>query len=107
MSSLTSLLKSQYGSTNKQNTPKSHKRKNYNGIGAQAKKKAKQTEVRHEASEDDEDVQVSNQRRGQKSTAEKRKILSKMMMLLKVQKSLLIQVLLLKMMKTEEGGWLV
>ena len=35
---LTSLLKSQYGTTKNQNTPKSHKRKNYNGIGAQRKK---------------------------------------------------------------------
>ena len=35
---LTSLLKSQYGATKNQNTPKSHKRKNYNGIGAQRKK---------------------------------------------------------------------
>ena len=68
---LTSLLKSQYGSGNKQNTPKSQKRKNYNGIGAQ--KKAKQTEVRHEASEDYEAVQVSQQKRVQKSTAKKRK----------------------------------
>ena len=47
---LTSLLKSQYGSGNNTNTPKSHKRKNYNGIGVQEKKKSSQKDVRHEAS---------------------------------------------------------
>ena len=42
---LTSMLKAQYGTTKKTNTPKSHKRKNYNGIGGQNKKKAKPTEA--------------------------------------------------------------
>ena len=41
---LTSMLKAQYGTAKEVNTPKSHKRKNYNGIGGQAKKKAKPTE---------------------------------------------------------------
>ena len=36
---LTSLLKSQYGASNHEGTPKAHKRKNYKGIGAQNKKK--------------------------------------------------------------------
>jgi hypothetical protein len=37
---LTSMLKAQYGTTKKTNTPKSHKRKNYNGIGGQKLKKS-------------------------------------------------------------------
>ena len=41
---LTSLLKSQYGASNDQGTPKAHKRKNYKGIGAQSKKKKKNRE---------------------------------------------------------------
>ena len=70
---LTSLLKSQYGSGNHTNTPKSQKRKNYNGIGAQTKKKSNKTDVRREASEDNVEESASKQKRVQKNTTEKRK----------------------------------
>lgn len=63
---LTSLLKSQYGQGKNTNTPKSQKRQNYNGIGAQTKTKKKVP--RHEASEH-ENVSITAK---DKNTSEKR-----------------------------------
>ena len=47
---LTSLLKSQYATSKTQNTPKSQKRKNYNGIGGENKKR--RTDLRNDNQEE-------------------------------------------------------
>ena len=56
------MLKSQYGASKDQNTPKSHKRKNYKGIGAQ-KKKSKPAETAESNDTEARTIQTKEKRR--------------------------------------------
>ena len=60
------MLKSQYATSKTQNTPKSQKRKNYNGIGGQNKKK--RTELRNDTQELEEETSTSKNRYSRKKS---------------------------------------
>ena len=65
---LTSMLKSQYGASKTQNTPKKHKRKDYKGVGAQTKKSKVV-----EANKESEIVNVSVEPRSAQTSRKKTK----------------------------------
>ena len=65
---LTSMLKSQYGASKTQNTPKKHKRKDYKGVGAQTKKSKAV-----EANKESETVDVSVEPRSVQTSRKKTK----------------------------------